>query len=39
MRLASQHEGGLGILGPHLPASDAEFQALINRLYWWAHAA
>ncbi|ANK24883.1 MULTISPECIES: ATP-dependent nuclease [Klebsiella pneumoniae complex] len=27
------------ILGPHLPASDAGFQALINRLYGWAHAA
>ncbi|HFF8279391.1 hypothetical protein ACFDC3_07725 [Escherichia coli] len=27
------------ILGPHLPASDAGFQALISRLYWWAHAA
>lgn len=27
------------ILGPHLLASDAGFQALINRLYGWAHAA
>ncbi|CAI2540083.1 Predicted ATPase [Serratia proteamaculans] len=26
------------ILGPHMPATDAVFRALIDRLYGWAHA-
>ncbi|MND56885.1 hypothetical protein D3C80_480020 [compost metagenome] len=26
------------ILGPHMPATDAVFYALIDRLYRWAHA-